>query len=72
MNAMLTICVHQAIGEEEWQCSEQEPQAQLQEVIAMVQVLVTLVALVLHTKHRQAHGDEEKLQNSIIIQFQLP
>lgn len=50
---LLTVALKHAVGEEEGQDIEEHPQAQLQHRVAVVQLLVTLVALVLDTQQRQ-------------------
>lgn len=57
-----TISSNNAIWQEEGKCCEQQPCKHLERVVAVVQVLVTLVALVLDTNHDQRHGGEEELR----------
>lgn len=57
----LTVHVDEAVGEEEGQHAEGEPQAQLEHPVAVVQVLVSLVRLVFHAQQRKRHEAEEQL-----------
>lgn len=57
----LTVHVDEAVGEEEGQHAEGEPQGQLDHPVAVVQVLVPLVRLVFHAQQRKRHEAEEQL-----------
>jgi hypothetical protein len=58
--AARTICLHHAVGEQEWQCVEQDPHHKLDHPVAMLQKLPSLLALILDTKQRQRHAAKEQ------------
>ena len=57
-----TIGVDQPNRQEEGQDIAEQPQARLQQPAAVLQVLVSIVALVPHAQHHQRQPAEEKLQ----------
>ena len=59
-----TVRVDEAVGEQERQGAEGEPEAELQQPAAVVQVLVALVALILDAEKRRRHKPEEQLHQA--------
>ena len=59
-----TVGIDEAVGEQERQGAEGEPEAELEQPATVVQVLVALVALVLHSQQRRRHEPEEQLQRA--------
>lgn len=57
-----TIRIYKPNGEKEWQSIEEEPEPDFHKPASMLQVAVSLVALIFHANHGQCEEAKEHLQ----------
>ncbi len=62
LQGLLTISLDHIVWQQEGEGCEEQPDEHLEQVVSVVQVLVTLVALVLDADQRQGQRAEEQLQ----------
>ena len=58
----LTVGIHHGVWQKEWQGTERHPDEEAQEAVAVVQVNISLVALVADAQQRHGHARKEKLR----------